>query len=477
MASIYVVLLIPDRDPSVARAADEQAFVWNRDAFWSSLEARFEAARAADCPSLAPRIGELASAIDSLLQRVDIERLSPGDAALESLESNVFELTPLIAACPETLPDYLRTIARLRRGIKRQSEAWDMSTRLARDTLYRLLYGSRAALEEVLLQAPRDAAPALLLGTDEPSATPSLEVHGVRLHSGDVLVSRGGAPTSALVARGQDLPGNFSHIALVHVDESTGLGSLIEAHSESGVAIATLDQYLESVKLRILALRPRADLAEIVADPLLPHRAACEALREARERHIPYDFAMEPRDHSAQFCSEVASSAYERFGVELWPGLSSISSPGIASCLAAFGVRNFEFQEPSNLEYDPKLRVVAEWRDPETLFQDHVDNAIVDVRLEEAEKGTGLSYAWPMLPFVRVLKGWSLILNAFDRIGPVPEGMSATAALRNQRFNREHAEIRERLLVRTAEFERERGYRAPYPELVLEARQALAAIR
>ena len=36
-------------------------------------------------------------------------------------------------------------------------------------------------------------------------------------------------------------------------------------------------------------------------------------------------------------------------------GISRISSPGVARWLAAFGVRRFETQEPSDLEYDPQL--------------------------------------------------------------------------------------------------------------------------
>src|SRR5262249_51800349 len=151
--------------------------------------------------------------------------------------------------------------------------------------------------------------------------------HGVRLHSGDVLVSRGASPTSALIARGHDLPGNFSHIALLHVDAERGEARLIEAHIESGVVVSRLEDYLGDRKLRILVLRPRADLPEILADPLLPHHAATQALAEVRARHIPYDFAMDARDHRAQFCSELAAAAYERCGLRLWPGLSSISSP------------------------------------------------------------------------------------------------------------------------------------------------------
>ena len=43
--------------------------------------------------------------------------------------------------------------------------------------------------------------------------------------------------------------------------------------------------------------------------------------------------------------------------------------------------------EPSDLEYDPQLTVVAEWHDPGTLFKDHLDNAVTDVLLEDANSG------------------------------------------------------------------------------------------
>ncbi|MCK7517747.1 MAG: hypothetical protein MZV64_08560 [Ignavibacteriales bacterium] len=56
-------------------------------------------------------------------------------------------------------------------------------------------------------------------------------------------------------------------------------------------------------------------------------------------------------------------------GINLWMGKSTISSKGTAKLLAGFGVKYFETQEPSDLEYDPQLSVVAEWRDLETLLQ------------------------------------------------------------------------------------------------------------
>jgi len=126
------------------------------------------------------------------------------------------------------------------------------------------------------------------------------------------------------------------------------------------------------------------------------------------------------------FCSEVASEAYERFGVDIWAGISHISSPGLRRWLAAFGVKHFETQEPSDLEYDPQLRVIAEWREPATLKKDRIDNAVTEVMLEGAEKGDNIDYQWYLLPFSRIIKAYSMLMNRFGKAGPIPEGMSAT---------------------------------------------------
>jgi len=473
LIGLYGVLSIPEAAAPPAVTADRRPFRWERDRFWEALQHEFERARAAEPTELDRDVARRLAELEPLVAALEKQPIAPDDSRLDRLEGELFDLAPLVAAVPERIDAYLATVERARHAVKEQSRGWDLGSAQARERLYRALYGSRAALEEVLLQAPPDEGRALVLGTDEPSVTPALEMRGVRLHSGDILVSRGAAPTSALIARGHDLPGNFSHVALLHVDEH-GEASVIEAHIERGVAVSNAAEYLGDRKLRILVLRPRADLPALVADPLLPHEAASAALADATARHIPYDFAMDVSDPGALFCSEVASAAYHRFGVELWAGRSSISSPGIAAWLAAFGVRRFETQEPSDLEYDPQLACVAEWRDAEALFDDHLDNAVMDVLLESAESGEGLAYDRTMLPLARCLKTWSVLLEALGRVGPVPEGMSATAALRNQRFVHDHAELRARVAVLAAGFQREHGYRPPYWELVRLAREARA---
>jgi preprotein translocase subunit Sec61beta len=449
------------------------SFVWDRDSLWNGLEAAFRLAREQGCADSIGIAGQL-EALTTGVHRLTAEAFEPAHSYLDSIELAFFQAAPPVAACPAFLSDYVRAHAALRAAVKRQSLVWNLDTREARDRLYRLLYGARAAVEEASLQHP-DRMVTLVPGTDEPSAAPSAVVRGVTVHSGDMLVSRGGYPTSALIARGNDYPGNFSHIGLVHVDAESGDVSVIEAHIESGVSIGTAEAYLSDKKLRIMVLRPRAGLPQLVADSMLPHRAATMALERARQEHIPYDFEMNYEDPSRLFCSEVASAVYREAGVELWAGISTISNAGLRRWLSSVGVRYFETQEPSDLEYDPQLVVVAEWRDAATLFQDHLDNAVIDAMLEGAERGHELEYAWTNLPLARVAKGYSWLLNRVGRVGPIPEGMSPSAALRSQAFSERQRRIAAGVVERAARFEQAEGYVPPYWILLGFAREAVVA--
>ncbi|HEX9657523.1 MAG TPA: hypothetical protein VGB89_11495, partial [Bacteroidota bacterium] len=214
----------------------------------------------------------------------------------------------------------------------------------------------------------------------------------------------------------------------------------------------------------------------LVTDPMLPHKAASYSLATARARHVPYDFKMNFNDSSEFFCSEVVSNAYREFDINLWMGLSTISTRVVASWLAAFGVEHFETQEPSDLQYDPQLRVVAEWRDPQILFKDHVDNAVIDAMLEGAEQGERLDYDWYLLPVVRIAKTYSVALNLIGKVGPVPEGMNSIAALRNEKFTERHGLMAAQVLERAKEFQQVNGYVPPYWELIKLARASKAAL-
>ncbi|HDL02524.1 MAG TPA: hypothetical protein ENH25_00160, partial [candidate division Zixibacteria bacterium] len=470
-------LLIPDTALPPVPDTDKQPFAWDSNEYWLLLENKFQKARAVGCDGLADQISSDLTRIDSLLIIVESDTFSPDAPLFTEMETAFFELSVVLAACPLRLPEYANYYSRLRKSVKNQSAGWDMNAGPARDRIYRLLYGCRTAIEEIILQSLEHAIPGVIIETEEPSATPSAEILGVTVHSGDILISRGGAPTSALIARGNDYPGNFSHAALLYIDKNTGAISIIESHIEMGVAVAAIDDYFRDTKLRVMILRLRSDLPAMRSDPMLPHKAAEHALQRAFTEHIPYDFTMDTGESSRLFCSEVVSDAYRHVGIRLWSALSHISSPGVKSWLAAFGVKHFTTQEPSDLEYDSQIRVVAEWRDHETLYKDHLDNAVVDVMLEGADRGDQLDYDWYMLPTARIARLYSMVLNLFGGIGPIPEGMNATAALQNEWFSQKHRKIKEQLITSALRFKEQNGYTPPYWALVDLAREAAADYR
>ena len=474
LAFAFFALATPSRSTFAVPTREADPFVWNANPLWHDLEREFNEARHQPLRMVNPRIEILFATIRAELSALEAHSAQPADTRFNALSNDVFTLAALVAAHPSHAEDFANLVNDLRLRVRRLAEGWPAHNANARQRLYRLLYGSRAALEEVLLQASADAVPALMRGVDEPSQTPYVDVQGVRVHSGDILVSRGAAATSALIARGNDYPGNFSHVALVYIDERTHAFHTIEAHIETGAVVGDLAKYLGDGKLRILLLRARADLPAMQANPMLAHLAARRAFMAASNAHIPYDFEMDHSDPSKQFCSEVASSAYAEQGIALWQNLSSMSSHANSFWLASFGVTHFDTQAPADLEYDPQLRVVAEWRNREQLLREHVDNAIVDALLEEADHGEPIHFAWWKLPGVRLAKAYSVVLNWFGKVGPVPEGMSASVALRAMALAERHARIRAHLMDSVRAYRTQYNAMPPYWDLVALARTTTA---
>jgi hypothetical protein len=156
----------------------------------------------------------------------------------------------------------------------------------------------------------------------------------------------------------------------------------------------------------------------------------------------------------------------------LWQGVSTISSPGVVNWLKAFGVENFVTQMPGDLEYDPQLSIVAEYRDPETLLKEHTDNAVMDVLLEEADQGKQIDYNLWQLPVVRLVKGWCMIKNYFGKPAIIPEGMSATQALKNQYFVAMYQQLKEKTVDKISQFKKQNNYQPPYWQMIKLAKEA-----
>ncbi len=201
-------LFWPPAPPNIDLPAVATAFRWDADEVLAALEAEFARAGAADLGAATDVLDGLETEGKDLLSRVAGSDNPPYDV-LARLSSLQFELAVRGAAHPTLLPRVQDFLVDSRVTLMRAATGWP-TDRETHEALYRVLFGGRIALDEALIQAGTDALAPLLHIEDIPSSTPSILVEGVRIHSGDVLLSRGGAPTSALIARAEEGGGKLA---------------------------------------------------------------------------------------------------------------------------------------------------------------------------------------------------------------------------------------------------------------------------
>jgi len=94
--------------------------------------------------------------------------------------------------------------------------------------------------------------------------------------------------------------------------------------------------------------------------------------------------------------------------------------------------------------------------------------------LEEADKGKEIKYNHWQLPLVRLVKGWCIIKNYFGKSGIIPEGMSATQALKNQYFVSMYKSLKATTSIKIQHFIEVNNYQPPYWQMINLAREAAA---
>lgn len=455
-----------------------QPFSWQRDAFFQALEQTFEQARQQPVEQVRARFDMQVERGRQLLSRVSLRMDGVPLEELKELEEAQFYAATFAAAHEPLMAEAHRFIADVRLAVLRASARWPAENRQVHNAVYRLVYGGRAAIEEAMVQHKGDALPAITRLEDIQSATPSVVVEGIRVHSGDIILSRGNAPTSALIARGNSYPGNYSHVALVHVDSRTGVATVAESLIEYGAVLTPAAEFLKEKRHRLLLLRLRPDNPVLQKDPLAPARAADYMLNRIKSAHIPYDFNMNWTDATSMFCSEVVYHAYRSVGIDLWADKSKLEAPGLTRWLGDMGVTHFITIVPSDIEYDLRIAPVAEWRNLETLQYDRLDNAVLDVLLESAESGSRLGYSPLAVLPGGITKLWSELKLLTGAKAVIPEGMSIGTALRVRSLSgKVHPKLRAAIADADADFLKKNGYHAPYWTLVVFARQALARLR
>ncbi len=213
------------------------------------------------------------------------------------------------------------------------------------------------------------------------------------LKSGDVLISRGNAYTSAAIARIGDIDAQFSHLTMVYKDDAGELHTT-EAHIEIGSVSKEFQAHLDERNARTVVLR-------FNGEEELAHRAAKHIYERVKNhstnkgKNIPYDFGMDYIDHEDLFCSEVVYEGYEvaSGGTLDIPLNKTKFNPGLLKFLEQIGIDvdkdnidTFLTFGPGDTEFDPNFEVVAEWRNPAKMSDTRQKDAVLTKMMEWMEK-------------------------------------------------------------------------------------------
>ena len=203
------------------------------------------------------------------------------------------------------------------------------------------------------------------------------------IKSGDIIISRGNAFSSAAIARLGETDTQFSHLSLVYVDRENidpqtkrPKAYTIEAHIEIGVVVAPLKKNLTNENNRAAIFRYH--------DSEVAHRAAEYMFNLAKnasdnDGNIPYDFKFDGLEHNEIFCSEVAIAGFEyatdgKIQLPLFKSNLTMKNP---TFLEALGIEAETGFIPADIFVDPRFDLIAEWRDFSRMRDNHIKDAIL----------------------------------------------------------------------------------------------------
>ncbi|NUN06314.1 MAG: hypothetical protein HUU57_11185 [Bdellovibrio sp.] len=200
-----------------------------------------------------------------------------------------------------------------------------------------------------------------IMANSKPNTWTNPKYANYDLKTGDVMLIRGKSYVSAMIARISDEEANFSHLAIIGEDK-TGKKYVVEALIQHGVIVTPLEKWRDQEDARVALYRQKdAALGQLAGRKM--YETAKAALDKGSA--IPYDFAMEDKDHSAVFCSEVVSWAYEMASDNSYiiPKFrSSISKFKNSNYPRSLGLLSSTLFSPHDIEVDPRFELVAEYR-------------------------------------------------------------------------------------------------------------------
>jgi hypothetical protein len=234
------------------------------------------------------------------------------------------------------------------------------------------------------LRAFEDYLGHLLVSNNRPLQLSQELTSNFKLQSGDILLSRGDAFTSATIARLGDEHLQFSHAAFVYIDENQKIYT-IEAHMEKGTVVMPIEEYFKDGKVRSTLYRYQ--------DQKLAHQAAKIMFERAKHSsettgNISYDIQMNLEDSDSLFCSEVIRVGFleaskNQVSIPMFMTTFSMKNRDLFESLDSEATETFM---PADLESDPRFDLIMEWRDFSRINMAWTYDAIITKIFEWMEK-------------------------------------------------------------------------------------------
>lgn len=258
----------------------------------------------------------------------------------------------------------------------------------------------------------------------------SADGQSVTFQSGDVLAVRGLLHNSAAIARIGDTDSQFSHVAMIHVDDK-GRQRVVEALIEEGATVSNLDYTLENGLARAVLYRHRdSDIAARAADRMYDRIKASQSFGG---KHIFYNFTMELEDNTSLFCSQVIREGFERAsgGLIKLPTHPTEFYNAPEDFISRIGVTADVTFAPGDMELETQFVPVAEWRDFRKTSRVRLMDLVMVKLFEWMERG----YVFKPTAYIRLIgvggKASGYLPNTFKNalaalIPKVPSNMAVS---------------------------------------------------
>ncbi|WP_127716137.1 hypothetical protein [Halobacteriovorax sp. HLS] len=216
---------------------------------------------------------------------------------------------------------------------------------------------------------------------------PKYRFNGIQdLKSGDVILSRGNAYTSAAIARIGNTDTQFSHLSLVY-EHTDGQLYTIEAHIEIGSVVKKIQVNVDQQNARSVVFRHHDSKLAHEAAKIMFHKVKKE---QDKKKNIQYDFAMDYKNGKRIFCSEVVSHGFDLASKKLYgksldlPLHKTKFNKGLIPFLQTLGIQinesnvdSFDTFGPGDIQFEPSFDMVAEWRNPKKMKDNRFKDAIL----------------------------------------------------------------------------------------------------